>query len=108
MRIEIITTAPIALKKAIIKNVEDGEFRTWKIEVDNDKNKLLNHTAAQYIDKVLIDLTSVAGKLIAETTFWDYMGEPDDAVKAVIMGNFTGLLLTYFTDDFSHLETFHS
>ncbi|MCY1484134.1 hypothetical protein D3C87_578180 [compost metagenome] len=106
MRIDIKTTSPTTLRNAIIKNIEGKQFRTWEI-VKNDKgNKLLNHTSAQYTNKVLIDLSVLKETLSATPNWWKNTGEPDEATKAVIMGNFTALLLTYYTDDFTHLETF--
>lgn len=106
MRIDIKTTLPIILKDAIIKNVEDREFRTWEIVEDIEGDKLLNHTSAQYTNKVLINLTVLNETLRATPAWWENGEEPDEATKAVIMGNFTGLLLTYYRDDFTHLETF--
>ncbi len=106
MRVDIKTNLPTALRNAIIKNIEDKQFKTWEIVKDIKGNKLLNHTSAQYTNKVLIDLSILKETLSASPTWWQNIGEPDEGTKAVIMGNFTALLLTYYTDDFTHLETF--
>jgi len=106
MRIDIKTTSPTTLKNAIIKNVDDKEFRTWEILKDDKDDKFLNHTSAQYSNKVLIQLSVLKEILRVTPNWWSNIGEPDEATKAVIMGNFTALLLTYYTDDFTHLETF--
>ena len=106
MRIDIITQSPASLEKAIYANIKDKNITAWEIRDAANGDKLLTHVAAQYKDKVLLKLESLAKNNMLRVTItrWAKETEPPKADKATILGNFVATVLTHFSDDYTKIE----
>jgi hypothetical protein len=107
MLTDIITKEPKALKNAIIKKIKEEKIRTWEIRYSADDATLITHSSDQYRDVVLIEFTEYesADILEAEPKHWSHESKPSEAVKAIVLGNLTAMLITHFPKEFTALRT---
>ena len=106
MNITIYTKDPEGFKKQIIKDVENGELPTWELRTNDVGDKLLTHSAEQWVDKVLLRLSpnTDAHKLVVEPRYWSKMEKPSDEEFGTIMGRFCERLFVQYSsviDSFS-------
>lgn len=108
MRIEIFTIRPEILKSKIFKKVGDGDLRTWKLEENSEKERLITHTG-QWKDDALLTFVSHLNqnKLVVNITWWSKNQEPDSYTKGIYLGRFSEALLNHFNEHYTSFEIFY-
>lgn len=108
----ILTTADarkaISLKATVKNAVRDGEVRAWEYTKDSNDLDIISHKAKQYANStdksVVFVLSREANKVIFTPDFWEGNDEPEERVVCNHIGKLTGMLLTYFQDEFVAFE----
>lgn len=90
MRINIRTNDPEGLKRSIIADIENGALSTWEIRINKQGDKLLTHSAEQWVDRVLLRLTPQPDDhlLIVEPRYWRGSTKPSEEDYGTVMGRF--------------------
>lgn len=90
MKIIIKTNDPEGLKKRIIADIENGDLSTWEIRSNKQDDKLLTHSAEQWVDRVLLRLIPKAAdhQLLIEPRYWSGSTKPSEEDYGTVMGRF--------------------
>jgi hypothetical protein len=107
MRIEIHSSNPTALLTKIVKDIKEGNNKTWSIVSDANKVEYFTHTPDQWLGKALLKPTtaSTPDRLILSVT-WYANSIPNQYTKGLYIGRFTEQLLEHYSKDFTKVETF--
>ena len=99
MRIIIRTNDPEGLKKRIISDVENGDLSTWEIRINKQDDKLLTHSAEQWVDRVLLRLTPKVAdhQLLVEPRYWSGSTKPSVEDYGTVLGRFCERLLVNYS-----------
>lgn len=103
MNIVINVQDPKQLKTIILTDVENGNLQTWELRTNRSGDKLLTHSAEQWVDKVLLRLTSneSAHQLIIEPRYWNNMQKPTKEEFGTVLGRFCERLFVKYSSFFS-------
>lgn len=98
MKIIIYTQNPVGLKNKIITDVENGNLPTWELRTNKLDDKLLTHSAEQWIDKVLLRLTpdETAHTLVIEPRYWRDVPKPSADMTGMVLGRFCERLFVQY------------
>lgn len=105
MRIVIRTNDPEGLKKRIISDVENGVLSTWEIRSNNQEDKLLTHSAEQWVDKVLLRLTPNSNhQLLIEPRHWKGSAKPSGEDYGTVLGRFCERLFVNYASSITGFD----
>lgn len=98
MRIIIETNDPEGLKRRIITDVENGELPTWELRSNKLDDKLLTHSAEQWVDRVLLRLTPnmATHQLLVEPRYWSGSTRPSVNDYGAVLGRFCERLFVQY------------
>ena len=100
MKISINVHDPEGLKRRIISDVENGNLPTWELRTNTSYDKLLTHSAEQWVDKVLLRLTpnTIAHQLLVEPRYWSKIQRPTEEEFGTVLGRFCERLFVQYSD----------
>ena len=100
MRITIYVNDPEGLKRRIVSDVENGDLPTWELRTNTADDKLLTHSAEQWVDKVLLRLTPniIDHQLLVEPRYWSKMQRPTKEEFGTVLGRFCERLFVQYSD----------
>ena len=100
MKITINVQNPDGLKRRIVSDVENGNLSTWELRTNTKNDKLLTHSAEQWVDKVLLRLTpdTIAHQLLVEPRYWRDMQRPTEEEFGTVLGRFCERLFAQYSD----------
>ena len=98
MKIIINTPDPEGLKERIVSDVENGNLPTWELRTNVNGDKLLTHAGEQWVDKVLLRMTSNIEnqQLIVETRHWSNVQKPSEEESGTVLGRFSERLFVQY------------
>ena len=100
MELRFITKTPINLKTSILKLIEVGDLKTWKIDTSDDKQHIF-HTS-QWGEKGVIEMEvdTIQKQLLARVIPYHHSVEIIQDFEGYYLGRFCEILFVNFPNSF--------